>query len=191
MNAQPPIMKRCAACGADVPFTARQCPNCKGIFPIMPSQTSPWPALISMVIVLLIIFWCLGICSGMFTPNKKETTVTPTTPVTTPAVKDNNIHVVPTPVSQEPPVDPIRGPKPSARSFDGECPIIDKFLKANINDYNSVRVVEVSPVKEWGSDAWAQRVKFRANNAFGGTILKEWLFVMKNDQVINVIDLQN
>ena len=39
--------------------------------------------------------------------------------------------------------------------------------------------------------AWAQRVKFRAKNGFGGTNLEEKVFVIRNGQVTEMMDYED
>lgn len=80
-----------------------------------------------------------------------------------------------------------RGPKPIPSSWDGISPEVNKYLKATLNDYKSMELVECSEIATFGETAWAQRVKYRATNAFGGKILVEQVFIIHNGQVIDIV----
>ena len=82
----------------------------------------------------------------------------------------------------------LRGPKPVPSSWDRICPEVNAWMKANMKDYASLKIVNGSPVVEYGQDAWCQRLKYRARNGFGGTVLEEKLFVIRDRQVIDVVD---
>lgn len=78
-----------------------------------------------------------------------------------------------------------RGPKPKDGWWDGACEEIHTFFKHNLNDYKSLDVIEASRIVPWGETTWAQRVKYRAKNAFGGYVLDNRVFVIENGMVIN------
>lgn len=82
----------------------------------------------------------------------------------------------------------VRGKKPIPSEWDSITPEANAYLKANLKDYDSMKLVECSPVATYGNDAWCQRVKYRATNSFGGYVLEEKIFVIKDGQVINVVD---
>lgn len=81
-----------------------------------------------------------------------------------------------------------RGPKPVASEYDGITPEANAYLKANLKDDKSLDLVECSPVLPWKKDAWAQRVKYRAANSFGGKELQNQIFVIRNGEVTDVVD---
>jgi hypothetical protein len=61
-------------------------------------------------------------------------------------------------------------------------------MQANMKDYDSLKIVNGSPIVEYGQDAWCQRLKYRARNSFGGYVIEEKLFVIRNGQVTDVLD---
>lgn len=83
----------------------------------------------------------------------------------------------------------VRGKKPVPSAWDGITPEANEWLRQNLRDYESMKLVECSVIIGYGDDAWAQRVKYRAQNGFGGMNLEERLFVMRNGRVIDVISL--
>ncbi len=86
----------------------------------------------------------------------------------------------------------VLGSKPENSKWDGSVLCVDKYLKATLNDYDSAEYVEWSPVTRIdlkGEPYWTVRLKLRAKNAFGGKILKEAIFFIRQNQVVNVIGL--
>jgi hypothetical protein len=86
----------------------------------------------------------------------------------------------------------LLGPKPENSAWNGTVRCVDKYLKATLNDYDSAEYVEWSPVVRMdlkGQPYWAVRLKLRATNAFGGKILKEAVFFIRNDQVVEAVGL--
>lgn len=80
-----------------------------------------------------------------------------------------------------------RGKYPIASAWDGITPEVNAYLKASLRDYDSMEIVACYEVITFGDNAWAQRVKYRAKNGFGGTNLVTQLFVIQNGAVIDVI----
>ena len=86
------------------------------------------------------------------------------------------------------------GQKPEQSGFDGSVPIVDRYLRDTLNDYESAEYLEWSPVTptningEW---FWTVRLKLRAKNPFGAKILKEAYFVIRNDRVVSVTGLND
>ena len=80
-----------------------------------------------------------------------------------------------------------RGKYPIASEWDGITPEVNAYLKATLRDYASMELVACYEVITFGDNAWAQRVKYRAKNGFGGTNLVTQLFVIQNGAVIDVI----
>lgn len=80
-----------------------------------------------------------------------------------------------------------RGPMPKPSAWDGLTPEVNAFFKGNLKDYDSLKLVECSEVAMYGKDAWAQRVKYRAKNSFGGYNLSNQIFIIKDSQVIDVL----
>lgn len=146
----------------------------------------------SLVVIAMVLAFAVGVCAWIATqPTKPKAVIYQPAPVRTKSAKKLNIYVSPT--KTPPPAKVItitevmRGPKPETGILDGECPIIDKFLKSVANDYNSVEVVDCTSVYEWRDNAWAQRVRFRAKNGFGAKVINDWVFIMRNGSVIDVI----
>lgn len=83
----------------------------------------------------------------------------------------------------------IAGKKPIASAWDGCTPEVKKYLEANLNDADSLEIVECSNVvyqKISGIGMWRQRVKYRAKNGFGGTILTNQVFSIMQGKVVAV-----
>lgn len=78
-------------------------------------------------------------------------------------------------------------PKPS--EWDGITPEANAWMKQNLRDYETMELVECSVVVGYGEDKWAQRVKFRAKNGFGGTNLESYLFIIRNGSVVDAVNL--
>jgi len=81
-----------------------------------------------------------------------------------------------------------RGKKPIPSEWDALTPEVNEYMKANLKDYDSCKIVECSAVVPYGEDSWAQRVKYRARNGFGGMNLENQVFVIKDSHVINVLE---
>lgn len=82
----------------------------------------------------------------------------------------------------------VRGPMPVASAWDGITPEVNSYLKSALKDYDSLKLVECSPVSTFGVDAWCQRVKYRAKNSFGAYSLEQSIFVLKDHAVVDVQD---
>lgn len=86
----------------------------------------------------------------------------------------------------------LLGPKPENSGWDGSVRCVDQYLKQTLNDYDSAEYVEWSPVIRMDTKEgpyWAVRLKLRATNAFGGKILKEVLFFIRQNRVVKHTDL--
>lgn len=86
------------------------------------------------------------------------------------------------------------GPKPQQSAMDGSVPVVDRYLRDTLNDYQSAEYVEWSPVtpaKINGESFWAVRLKLRAKNAFGAKMLKDTYFVIRNEQVVSASGLND
>ncbi len=81
----------------------------------------------------------------------------------------------------------VLGPKPKNREWDGRVDAVVKYLRSNLNDYNSSEFVEWSPVTKLevkGEPFWVVRLKLRAKNAFGGLILKDTYYFIRQNEVV-------
>jgi hypothetical protein len=86
----------------------------------------------------------------------------------------------------------LLGPKPESSAYDGRVEPVVKYLKATMNDYEDSEWIEWSPVvkmKLKGEPYWVVRLKLRGKNGFGAKILKNMLFYIRNNQVVNTMDL--
>ena len=86
----------------------------------------------------------------------------------------------------------LLGSKPESSEWDDSVRCVDKYLKATLNDYDSAEYLEWSPVTKIefkGEPYWAVRLKLRAKNAYGGKIVKETYFFIRQNQVVNVVNL--
>lgn len=70
---------------------------------------------------------------------------------------------------------------PQASAWDGVTYAVKDYLDDNANNPKSIKYVECSPILELSNGGWAQRVKFRGENAFGGTVLNEFIFLIQGD----------
>jgi hypothetical protein len=86
----------------------------------------------------------------------------------------------------------ILGPKPEGSAWNGTVAPVDRYLKRTLNDYDSAEYVEWSQVikSEWqGKPAWAVKLKLRAKNAFGAKIIKDVIFFIRQNEVIEAVGL--
>lgn len=80
-----------------------------------------------------------------------------------------------------------RGVRPIPSPWDGITAEANAYLKRNLKDYRSMELIECSDAITWGENAWAQRVKYRAKNSFGGYVIENQIFVIKDGRVIDVL----
>jgi hypothetical protein len=81
----------------------------------------------------------------------------------------------------------VLGPKPKSSEWDGRVDPVVKYLKRNLNDYDSSEFVEWSPVTKVevkGEPFWVVRLKLRAKNAFGGFILRDTYYFIRQNEVV-------
>ena len=81
-----------------------------------------------------------------------------------------------------------RGPKPVPSLGDGMTFQVQLYLRGNLNDYDSMKLMQCSTVIPFGKNAWAQRVSYRAKNAFGAYRLENQLFVIRGTEILDVIE---
>lgn len=73
--------------------------------------------------------------------------------------------------------------------LDGGVRQVKNYLKANLKDPNSLKVISWSPVAKRGDGGYQVRCKYRAKNSFGGYVISNQVFVMdSNGNVINVFN---
>jgi hypothetical protein len=81
----------------------------------------------------------------------------------------------------------VLGPKPKNSEWDGRVDPVVEYLKDNLNDYDSSEFVEWSPVTKLevkGEPFWVVRLKLRAKNAFGGYVLKNTFYFIRQNKVV-------
>ena len=81
----------------------------------------------------------------------------------------------------------VLGPKPKNSEWDGRVDPVVEYLRNNLNDYDSSEFVEWSPVTKLevkGEPFWVVRLKLRAKNAFGGYILKNTFYFIRQNRVV-------
>jgi hypothetical protein len=86
----------------------------------------------------------------------------------------------------------LLGPKPENSAWDGTVQCVDKYLKETLNDYDSAEYMEWSPVTKLDTKEgpyWVVRLKLRAQNAFGGKIVKNVIFFIRQNEVVKHTDL--
>ena len=77
--------------------------------------------------------------------------------------------------------------------WDGSVAQVKNYLRNNLNDWNSYESVEWSEVQEVNltTHKYIIRHKYRANNAYGGTILVNQIFYLDEEgDVVDVKDWQ-
>jgi len=82
----------------------------------------------------------------------------------------------------------VLGPKLTNSAYDGRVDPVVEYLKNNLNDYDSSEFVEWSPVTKLdfkGEPFWVVRLKLRAKNAFGGYILKNTFYFIRQNKVVS------
>ncbi len=80
------------------------------------------------------------------------------------------------------------GEKPLQSGWDGAVPIVKKYIKRNVNDASSVKFLEWSDI--FASEGyWVVRCKFSGTNAFGGIVIENKLFYMRDNEVVMVKDM--
>lgn len=86
----------------------------------------------------------------------------------------------------------LLGPKPENSEWDSSVRCVDQYLKQTLNDYDSAEYMEWSPVVRMDTKEgpyWVVRLKLRATNAFGGKIIKEVIFFIRQNQIVKHSDL--
>jgi hypothetical protein len=81
----------------------------------------------------------------------------------------------------------VLGPKPKNSEWDGRVDAVVDYLRNNLNDYDSSEFVEWSPVTKLevkGEPFWVVRLKLRAKNAFGGYLLKNTFYFIRQNKVV-------
>ena len=71
---------------------------------------------------------------------------------------------------------------PQASAWDGVTYAVKNYMDDNANNPKSIKYVDCSPIMKLSNGGWAQRVKFRGENAFGGTVLNELVFLIQGDR---------
>lgn len=71
---------------------------------------------------------------------------------------------------------------PSMSAWNGVAYAISDYLKKNANDPKSIEYIDVYKMLELDNGLFAQQVKFRAKNAFGGMVINEYIFVILGNQ---------
>jgi hypothetical protein len=81
----------------------------------------------------------------------------------------------------------VLGEKPKSSGWDGRVQPVVSYLRKTLNDYDSSEFVEWSPVAKVhiGKEPyWGVRLKLRAKNAFGGYILRDTYYFIRNNEVV-------
>lgn len=77
------------------------------------------------------------------------------------------------------------GNAPKQSAFDGSVLAVEKYIKANSKDPNSIEYVEWTKVTP-SDEFWAVRCKFRGKNSFGALVLQNQWFYIQNENVVKV-----
>lgn len=88
--------------------------------------------------------------------------------------------------------DLVLGPKPDNAGWNGKVFCVDHYLKQTLNDYDSSEYLEWSPVVRTelkGEPYWAVKLKLRAKNAFGAYIVKDVVFFIRRNQVVQAVGI--
>lgn len=70
---------------------------------------------------------------------------------------------------------------PLASAWDGVTYAVKYYMDDNANNPKSIKYADCSPIMKLSNGCWAQRVKFRGENAFGGTVLNKMVFLIQGD----------
>ena len=70
---------------------------------------------------------------------------------------------------------------PLASSWDVVTLAVKNYFQENANNPKSIKYVECGYIMKLSNGAWAQRVKYRGENAFGATILDDKMFLILGD----------
>lgn len=87
----------------------------------------------------------------------------------------------------------VLGPKPENSGWNGKVHCVDLYLKKTLNDYGSSEYLEWSPVVRVdvkGEPYWSVKLKLRAKNAFGAYIVKDVLFLIRQNEVVSSVGLE-
>jgi hypothetical protein len=176
-------MKSCPRCKTPNPLNSNFCNRCGSVFVIpqtvrTESQNSHakrfgrWfarrnPLVKGFIIASVACVFLMGSLLLSEPPASRQTVQTPTQPL------DPDTKII--------------GIKPHQSSLNGEVLAVTRYLRENLNDYDSSEFVEWSPVTKVDIDNqkyWGVRLKLRAKNAFGAYILRDTYYFIRNDKVI-------
>lgn len=71
---------------------------------------------------------------------------------------------------------------PKASYLDAVTYAVKDYWKENANDPKSIKYVDQSEIFELSNGMFAQRVKIRAKNSFGGVITNENIYMLEEDR---------
>ena len=83
--------------------------------------------------------------------------------------------------------------KPSVSGWDGVCYCVKDYLKENLKDPKSLKIINCSVV-QCKDGEYYQRVKYRAKNSFGGYVIENMAFKLEPSynsyKVVFVMDFE-
>lgn len=82
----------------------------------------------------------------------------------------------------------VIGAKPMSSGWDGGVSAVKSYLRETLNDYDSSEFLEWSDVAKVyvkKEPFWAVRLKIRAKNSFGGYVVKDAIFYIRQNQVVS------
>ena len=80
------------------------------------------------------------------------------------------------------------GKKPVQSAWDGSYNVVERYLKQVMNDPSSLKIDSCTPVYKVKNTGWIVGCRYRGKNAFGGMVLNQNWFVIRQNQVVDVKD---
>jgi len=80
------------------------------------------------------------------------------------------------------------GEKPVQSAWNGSYRVVNRYLKQVMHDPSSLDIDSCTPVYKVENTGWIVGCRYRGKNAFGGMVLNQNWFVIRQNQVVDVKD---
>jgi len=80
------------------------------------------------------------------------------------------------------------GEKPVQSAWDGSYSVVEKYLRQVMNDPSSLKIDSCTSVYKVKNTGWVVGCRYRGKNAFGGMVLNQNWFIIRQNHVIDVKD---
>lgn len=77
--------------------------------------------------------------------------------------------------------------KPPRSPWDGVAFAIKSYMKENANNPKTIEYIDAYKLEELSNGYYAQKVKFRSENSYGGMVIYELIFIMSGDGKESVV----